>query len=253
MRIPVVLVHGHWVRAEAWGRWVEPLNRAGFEPIVLAWPKESNPVEGATRTAEVVGTQSVAAFRRYLKRALGSFAVQPFVVGHGVAGLTVQELANMGHVAVGVTIAPLTAPLLRGLEPAAAQEIEHLVAERGRTAPVTLTQDQFNAFYASARGQTISPQSWARYALPSSLRHFSDLLSRPEPTRSRIASPSRLLFVHGSEDRFVSPRSVGIAAQRHGGSTAIIEGAGHGLYFDASWEHTSAVVLDWLIEQRASQ
>ena len=150
-RTPVVFVHGLWLLASSWDRWIGHFEDAGYSAVAPAGPtiRRRSPRRKADPT--VFAGTSVGDVADHLEQFVRRLARKPAVIGHSFGGVLTQILAGRGLAAASVAIDP--APH-RGVLPLpfsslrAAFPVLRNPLNRGRA--VALSYDQFRYAFANA-------------------------------------------------------------------------------------------------------
>ena len=95
-RIPVVLVHGAWLRISSWQGWTQRFTAHGYDVHVPAWP---------------LGDVGLDELTAHYEKAVRSLDTLPVVIGHSAGGLIARQLLDAGLARAAVAIAPLPRPL----------------------------------------------------------------------------------------------------------------------------------------------
>ena len=45
-RNPIVFVHGLWLHAESWNKWIEFFRTTGYEAVAVSWPGDAKSTSG---------------------------------------------------------------------------------------------------------------------------------------------------------------------------------------------------------------
>ena len=256
-RTPVVFVHGLWLLASSWDRWVGHFEDAGYSAVdtgLARRPADRRRSEGRSRRCSPASRSATSpitssSFVRRLAR-------KPAVIGHSFGGLLTQILAGRGLAAASVAIDP--APH-RGVLPAAdlvaavgvsgAAQPTQPSTRRGphvRAVPLRLCQRR-----RRGRGATSSTRSSASPAPACRCsRRRSPTSTRGREVKVDTKNPARgpLLVISGEHDHTI-PRAIAKASfnrqQRNQGVTefAEIAGRGHSLTIDSGWQDVADTAL----------
>ena len=101
---PIVLIHGLWMTARSWGRWVEYYRAKGHEVIVPSYPGFEIEVEALREKPEIIAEATVPATLDHLTEVVESLDRPPIIMGHSFGGTFTQLLVNRGLGAAAVTI-----------------------------------------------------------------------------------------------------------------------------------------------------
>ena len=84
--LPIVLIHGLWMTARSWDRWVEYYRAKGHEVIVPTYPGFEIEVEALREKPEVIAEASVPATLDHLSEVVESLDRPPIIMGHSFGG-----------------------------------------------------------------------------------------------------------------------------------------------------------------------
>jgi pimeloyl-ACP methyl ester carboxylesterase len=257
-RPPVVFIHGLWVLASCWDRWVTAFEEAGYAALTPGWPGDPETVTAAREHPEAFARQRVAHLVDHLAAIVGHLTMKPAVVGHSFGGLLAEILAGRGITRASVVISP--APF-RGVLPVPISTVRSVLpvvrnpANRRRV--VSLSYAQFRYSVANATSEEEARALYETHGVPAyGGLLFQAALANLNPrseVRVDTGNPGRgpLLVVSAEQDRFL-PWSIARSSyrrlRRNSGVTEIVEiaGRGHSLIFDDGWREVVAVALEFL-------
>ncbi|MEM9610323.1 MAG: alpha/beta hydrolase [Actinomycetota bacterium] len=257
-RQPVVLVHGLWLLAGSWDRWVELFEQHGYAPLALDWPDDPASVAAAREHPDQLAGTSIQQVVACVEAAIAELQRPPVVVGHSLGGLVAQIVAGRGLAAATVAIDPVPFKGIRGLPRSVVKSsFPVLRSPLNRRRAVTLSPDQFaygfanavtadearalhDEFHVAAPGRPVFQVAFAN-------------LSFSRATRVVTRNPERgpLLIVSGGADHTVPPPLAKAAHKKQAknvGTTELIEiiDAGHSLVIDRRWEEVARAALGFL-------
>ena len=255
---PLVFVHGLWLHAESWHRWIELFRSSGYDAVAAQWPGDAATTAATRRAAGAVARYGVAEIADHVAEQLKSFDRLPILIGHSFGGLIVQNLLGRGLAAAAVAIDP--APM-RGVAelPLRALKAVFPVLRNpfNYTRAVSLSEAQFRFGFANAVPLAEARELFDTYAMPAPARPLfqaaTAMFNPNAATKVRVENNDRgpLLLIAGSLDNTVPPVLVRSAFRKYGGSTAITElkeldGLGHSLVIDSGWRDVAECCLGWL-------
>ena len=254
-RQPVVFLHGLWLLASSWDRWVEVFEGAGYAAVSAGWPDDPDTVAEARAHPEAFAGKSIGQVADHAQSLITRLAKKPSVVGHSFGGLLTQIIAGRGHSLASVAISP--APF-RGVLPLpisalrASAPVLRNPANRNRA--VALSYDQFRYAFANAVDEEQAKQLYESYSVPAPGRPlFQAATANLNPrTEAKVDTeyPQRgpLLVIAGDRDHTV-PWAIASASykrQKHNqGVTEIIKLPirGHALTIDSGWREVADTAL----------
>src|SRR5260370_10841285 len=102
-KTPIVFVHGLWLDAESWNKWMQFFRENGYEATAASWPGDSESTEATRKNAKAVAGYGVTEIADHIARQLKAFDKKPILIGHSFGGLLVQNLLGRDLAAEGVT------------------------------------------------------------------------------------------------------------------------------------------------------
>jgi pimeloyl-ACP methyl ester carboxylesterase len=243
----IVLIHGLWLNALSWERWVARYESRGHRVIARSWPGMDREVEALRRDTSAIERLGVAEVAEHYEGIIRGLETPPIIMGHSFGGAITQILLDRGLGAAGVAIdsAPVRGVLalpwtsIRSAFPA-------LKNPANVRRAVMLTADE-------------SARVYERYAVPGPGRPlFQAALANFNPraaTRVDFRNDARapLLFVAGSADRVTPPvvnRENAKLQRRSKAITAYREfpARSHYTVGQEGWEEVADFALSWALE-----
>jgi pimeloyl-ACP methyl ester carboxylesterase len=154
-RRPVVFVHGLWLHASSWGRWVGLFAAHGYAAVAPGWPGDEPTVRAARERSGALSGHGISDVTEHFARIAEGFTARPVLIGHGLGGLLVLTLAAETHAAgvIAIDAVPVSAMALTR-EPTA------------RLGAAALSRDEFRVVYGSAVSREESDRLYERWAIP---------------------------------------------------------------------------------------
>jgi non-heme chloroperoxidase len=255
---PVVFVHGLWLHAESWKRWIEFFWANGYEATAVSWPGDSDSTEATRKNAKALAGYGVTEIADHIAGQLKAFERKPILIGHSFGGLLVQNLLgrDLGVAAVAIDPAPVKGvPEL----PLSALKSAFPVLRNpfNLKRAVSLTEAQFRFGFTNAVSEQEARELYAKYAMPAPGRPlFQAATATFNPnsaTKVNFANATRgpLLLISGAADNTVPPVLVKSTLRTYGKSKAVTElkefaGRGHSLVIDSGWKALADYILNWL-------
>jgi pimeloyl-ACP methyl ester carboxylesterase len=240
---PVVFIHGLWLHASSWDRWVELFAARGYAAIAPGWPGDEPTVRAARERSGAPSGRGITEVREHYARIAGGLTARPVLIGHGLGGLLVLTLAAETH-AAGViaidavpfkTMAPTRKPTA-GLDAAA------------------LSRDEFRVVYGSALSREESDRLYERWAIPAppwALRE-ADM---PEPLTPRSGAHATnsshgpvLLIASGESRRRAAALHTSVAPRPFVAASDLADfpDRGPSLVIDGGWRPVAESCLSWM-------
>jgi non-heme chloroperoxidase len=257
-RTPVIFIHGLWLLASSWERWVSLFEEAGYAPVAADWPGDPATVEEARANPQAFAGKSVGQVADHMAEVIGALNKKPAVVGHSFGGLMTQIVAGRGLSAASVAIDP--APF-RGVLPLPLAAIRATLPvtrnplNRGRA--VTLTPGQFRYGWANAVDEAEAKRLYEEFHVAApGLPVFQAAMANLNPsaeTKVDTGNPERgpLLIFTGEKDHAVPPAMSNAAFKKQQRNPSVTELAemsnrGHSLTIDSGWREVADRSLEFV-------
>ena len=250
-RQPVVFVHGLWLLAGSWDRWVALFEEAGYAAVAPGWPDDPESVEEANANPDVLAGKRVGQVADHFEEVIAQLDRMPAVVGHSFGGLLAEILADRGRSAATVAISPAG---FRGVLPlpiSSLRSVWPVLRNPGnRKRAVPLTYDQHRYSFGNAIDEDEARQLYESYAVPApGAPIFQAAVANLNPGTDLKLDPKNpdrgpLLIIGAGKDHPV-PWAVSNAAykkqRRNEGVTEVVklEDHGHGLTIDSGWREVA--------------
>jgi pimeloyl-ACP methyl ester carboxylesterase len=257
-RTPVVFVHGLWLHAESWNKWVQFFRDYGYEAVAASWPGDSETTEATRRNAGALAGYGVTEIADHVAGQLKAFERKPILIGHSFGGLLVQNLLGRDFAAAAIAIDP--APF-KGVPELPFSALKSSFPVLGNPLnfkrAVSLTEHQFRFGFTNAVPEQEAKELYAKFAMPGPGRPlFQAATATFNPnsaTKINVANGNRgpLLLVSGEKDNTVPPLLVKSALKAYRNSPAVTElksfaNRGHSLTIDSGWRELAEYSLAWL-------
>ena len=254
----VVFIHGLWLLASSWNKWVDFFEQAGFSAVALDWPGDPETVAQAHANPKAMAKKSIKEVADRCQFIIEKLDIKPSIVGHSFGGLLTQMLAARGLAKTSVAISP--APF-RGVLPLpfsvfkATWPVLSNPANRGRA--IILTYKQFKYGFANAVPEAEAKTLHSTLHVPApGMPIFQAATANLNPwtqakVDTRFAGRGPLLIIAADKDHTV-PLSIARASfglqSKNKGLTEIVEmqGRGHSLVFDSGWEDVAKLALGFI-------
>jgi pimeloyl-ACP methyl ester carboxylesterase len=257
-KTPIVFIHGLWLHADSWNKWVEFFRQNGYEAVAASWPGDSATTEATRKNAAAVAGYGVAEIANFIAGQIKQLGWTPILIGHSFGGLLVQNLLGRDLAAAAIAIDP--APIKGVLElPLSALKSSFPVLGNpfNLRRAVSLTEQQFRFAFTNAVPEQEARELYAAYAIPAPGRPlFQAATATFNPnsaTKVNVANATRgpLLLISGAADNTVPPVLVKSTLRAYRKSPAVTEikefaNRGHSLTIDSGWRELAEYCLSWL-------
>ncbi|MGH7671005.1 MAG: alpha/beta hydrolase [Gemmatimonadaceae bacterium] len=255
----IVLIHGLWLTALCWERWVEHYSALGFNVIARSWPGMGDDIEQLRRDPSHITGLGVTEIVDHYAQLIGELDRPPIIIGHSFGGLIAEILLDRGLGAAGVAIDPAPVKGIFYLPYSALKSalpgLENPFAIHGAS---MLTLEQFQYGFTNHLTVQASRPLYERYAVPgpnhvlfqASLANFNPHAATTVDFHNDNRAP--LLLIAGGHDHTV-PASVTRANfalfAKSRAVTAFREfpERTHWTIGQDGWESVAGFALDWAV------
>jgi pimeloyl-ACP methyl ester carboxylesterase len=257
-RTPVVFIHGLWLHATSWNRWLDLFRDAGYEPIAPGWPGEPETVRAARENPDLVADTGIDDAVGHFAEIIGALDVKPVIIGHSFGGLLAEKLLGQDLAAAAVAIDPAQ---VKGVLPLPLAQIRAALPVLGNPAnlhkAISLTAKQFRFGFGNALSEEESDDLYEQWSIPAPARPLfqaavANFVVHSEAkvnTANQMRGP--LLLISGKQDHTVPDVTTRSTLKQYRDSTAVtelkqFEGRGHSLTIDSGWREVADATLEWL-------
>src|ERR1700722_15831932 len=170
-RTPVVFIHGLWLHATSWNRWLELYRAAGYEPVAPGWPGEPPTVAEARAKPELVADMSIDDAIAHYAEIINSLDAKPIVIGHSFGGLLAEKLLGQDLAVAAVAIDPAQ---IKGVLPLPLAQLRAALPALGNPAnlhkAVSLTAKEFRFGFGNELSEEESDALFEQWSIPGPAR-----------------------------------------------------------------------------------
>jgi pimeloyl-ACP methyl ester carboxylesterase len=246
-RHPVLFIHGLWLHASSWDRWVELFTTYGYAPAAPGWPGEKQTVRATRESRSTSSGRGISEVMEHFTEIATALTVRPVLVGHAFGGLVALALAAETHAAGVIAIDAL--PVLE-ITPRRAREPAD---EPGAAA---LSREEFHMVYGATLGRLESDQLYERWAIPApgwALREPAGPDTLPPPSGAYTTNSScgpTLLVASGNSARRAAAQYASAERGRLAVSDVVVFAErGPSLVIDDGWRQVAESCLSWMDAQ----
>src|SRR5215467_12704151 len=240
-RKPVVFVHGYFVDASVWARWLERFAARGIPAFAVNLRGRADSRPGIDLGRASIGdyADDASAVARQVRASV--------VVGHSMGGLIAQKLAERGDVEACVLLAPAPPRGIPVLSARVARRQIKYMPDILRLRPVRPSHEDLREIVLNCVPPNEQDALLAAM-LPDSGRAGLEMSITGVPVDAdRVRCP--MLAVAAEHDRFIPPRIVERVARRYGAPFEVLPGRGHMLIVEPGWEQLADRVERWIRER----
>ena len=260
----IVLIHGLFMTALSWERWVERYTARGYNVIARSWPRMEGDIAELRRNPSVLAGLGAAEIIDHYERIIRALDSPPIIMGHSFGGAFTEVLLDRGLGAAGVAI---DAAQLKGVYAVPPSQLRSLLPIVGNPAnrkrAVTMTHDQFHYAFTNTLPAAESRADYDRYAVPGTGRLLFQAALANFSSRSPLAvdyarkNRAPLLVIAGGADHIVPASLDAAVAKKYARGGAVTEyrlfpGRSHWTCAEPGWEEVADYALAWCEKQTAA-
>jgi pimeloyl-ACP methyl ester carboxylesterase len=255
----ILFIHGLWMTARSWEKWVERYESRGYRVLAPSWPGLETEVEALNADSTPLKQLNVDQIVDHYDGIIRGLDSPPIIMGHSLGGTIVQLLLARGLPSAGVGVAPGTVrgipdlPLstIRAGRPAIGNPFN-----LGGASP--LNRKQFHYAFANTLTQDESDAIYERYHVPAANRvlaevAFATLSRNKSVTVDFEQDRPPMLSIAFEHDHIIPPKVARHNVEKYSKSPAITEfkefkGRPH---FPGApgWEEVADYALSWATEK----
>jgi pimeloyl-ACP methyl ester carboxylesterase len=257
----VLFIHGLWLHASSWDRWIERFRSAGYEPHAPGWPGDGATVAECRQNPEAIGDHGIDDVVDHYAGVIASLPTPPILVGHSFGGMIAQKLLGQDRARAAVAI---DAAQIKGVLPVPLSALRATLpvfknpANKHRA--VSLTGEQFRFAFANAVPEEESEQLFERWTIPAPGRPLFEAAAAnfnphsPAKVDTDNANRGPLLLIASGQDNTVPESITRAPLKQYRHSAAVTDittfpDRGHSLTIDSGWPEIADTCLNWLKEQ----
>lgn len=259
----VVLIHGLFMTALSWEKWIDRYERGGFKVVARSWPGMDGDIDELRRDPSGVEHLGIGEIVDYYEGIVRSLDSPPIIIGHSFGGAFTEILLDRGLGAAGIAI---DAAGVRGILNLPFSQLKAgfpiLKSPSNIHKAVALTAEQFHYAFTNTLSEADSRAAYERYAVPGPGRVlFQGALANLNPHSPAAVDFKRtdrppLLLIAGGADNLVPAVIDKAAADHYAKSGAITEyklfpGRSHWTIAESGWEEVADYALDWATRNAA--
>ena len=201
----IVLIHGLWVTAASWEKWIKHYADKGYHVIAPNWPRMEGDVEQLRRDPSSFAKLGLTQIVDHYEQIIGELGSPPIIIGFGFGGLATQILLDRGWGAAGVAIASAPVKGIARLPLSVLKLAFSVLGNSFSDKTASLTAEQFHRAFTNSLTETESLDVFKRYIVPAPYRvllqtAFAKFISHSAATVNfRDDTRAPLLLVAGSQ------------------------------------------------------
>lgn len=253
----LVLIHGLFMTALSWEKWVDRYTSKGYEVIAESWPGMED-IDALRRDPSGVEQLGIAEIVDYYDGIIRKLGEAPIIIGHSFGGAFTEILLDRGLGAAGVAI---DAAAVRGILNLPFTQLKSgfpiLKSPANAHKAVSLTAEEFHYAFTNTLSEADSNAAYERYAVPGPGRvlfqgAFANLNPHTPDKVDFKRDRAPLLLIAGGADHLVPAVIDKSAASHYSRSGAITEyklfpDRSHWTIAEPGWEEVADYALSWAV------
>ncbi len=233
-RPPLLFVHGAWMGAWAFERWLPDAADAGWQAYAVSLRGH-----GDSQTPDRFGRTTLRHYEHDVLQAIAQLPAPPVLIGHSMGAAVVQSVLERYRSAPAAALV-CPAPPGHGLEVATGM-LRHEPRMVGRVLLGASPRPSTATLFGDDVDPEVAAEVIARLGAESRVVPVQVSLPRRHPD---VRTPVKVLG--GGLDRLVPPHAVLRTARAYGTRAHLFRGMGHLLMFERGWRSPLTLILDWL-------
>ena len=178
---PVLFVHGLWLHATSWTRWVDLFAAAGYAPVAPGWPDDPDTVELARQHPDRIAGHGIDDVAAHYAEVIDGLDAKPILIGHSFGGTIVEKLLgqDLGAAAIAIDAAPI-----KGVLPLPISSLRTafpvLKNPANKNRAISLTPEQFRYGFGNAISAEESDSLYERWTIKAASRSLKWAVSEME-------------------------------------------------------------------------
>jgi pimeloyl-ACP methyl ester carboxylesterase len=255
----VVLIHGLWMSALSWEKWVDRYTKRGYRVVARSWPGMEGDIDELRRDPSGIEHLGIAEIVDHYESIIRDLDEPPIIMGHSFGGAFTEILLDRGLGAAGVAIDAAAVKGVLKLPLSTLRSGFPVLRNPANThRAVMLNADEFHYAFTNTMSEEDSVTAYERYAVPGPGRvlwqgAFANFNPRAATRVDFRKDRAPLLLIAGGDDHIVPAAVDKSMAKHYAKSTAVTEykefaGRSHFTVGEAGWEEVADYALDWAAE-----
>jgi non-heme chloroperoxidase len=253
----VIFVHGLWLHASSWDRWIELFQNAGYEAEAPAWPGESGTVEESREHPELIANRDLNEITECFANVIRDRKIKPILVGHSFGGLVAEKLLGNGLAAAAIAISPTQMKGIHRLPAVQFKNVLPFLAKPGNVRrAVCLSKLQFRHTFANAIPADEADKLYDEYTIPAPAKPLfqaalANVVLHSATKINTKADRGPLLIVGADKDSTVPATTSRDVFHMYDAAQTVNEykefpNRDHALVIERGWREVADYTLDWL-------
>ncbi|MBS0544165.1 MAG: alpha/beta fold hydrolase [Proteobacteria bacterium] len=242
---PILFIHGAYVSAWCWAEHFLPWFAArGWEAYALSLSGH-----GGSRRRDHLDSYSLDDYVRDVAEVAARLSAPPILVGHSMGGIVAQKYLEHHDAPATVLMSSVPPQGLMGSAVGLMFKKPGLLADLNNI--MNGTDVDIRSLQDALFHQPVAPVALRRYyrlCQPESHRALWDMTLFNLPQPARMHRPP-MLILGAQHDHLIPPDQVHMTAATYGRQAEILDGMGHGMMLEQSWETAAERIAHWLDER----
>jgi pimeloyl-ACP methyl ester carboxylesterase len=237
---PVLLLHGAWHGAWAYDLWMDEFAARGYETHSMSLPGH-----GKSSQDRHINLYSMRDYVQALDTIVREISPTPFVVGHSMGGMVLQQYLKTHQLPGAVLLASI--PVFGAL-PSLLRYIRHhplrfLVGQLTLNLRYLVNTPELAGEIFLTEGATMTPEQLNARLEHESFRGAIEYIFLLRGDPRRVKTP--LLVVAGDRDGLFPTSEEKRTAEAYGAEFLLVKDQGHNLMIERDYRQVAASICDW--------
>lgn len=251
MKPKIIFIHGMFLTAKSWDRWVAYFENLGYDCYAPPWPlHEDDPTLLRNNMPDHLGDLGLATLYRHHAELLEKQLTPPIVIGHSMGGLLMQKLAAAGLIRMGVGICSVAPNRMLSLDWGFLKNSASITNPFAGDHPYEMTPEIFLQNFGNTMTEEDSNAAYLDFAVHESRQVLRNVMG--EDGHIDVDQPHvPLLFIGAAEDRIIPSSLVernSLAYTDANSVATFVEfpGRGHFICGQDGWEEVAEHIARWI-------
>lgn len=251
MKPKIIFIHGMFLTAKSWEKWVTYFAALGYECEAVPWPlHDGEPSTLRSSIPEGLGKLSLSDLRDHYRAVLRRETEPPIIIGHSLGGLLVQMLAADKLIRAGVAICSVAPNRMLAFDWGFLRNSTAITNPFAGDEPYRMTPEGFHRNFANTLTEAQSDADYEKYAVHESRQVLRDIMG--DEGKIDLGAPHvPLLFIGAQEDAIIPSQLVRRNAHAYEDGRSHHEytdfsGRGHFICGEPGWEEVAERTANWL-------
>lgn len=253
----IIFIHGAWVTARCWDKFIEFFEGAGYDCIAPNWPYNERSLAELRESPDPrLTTIGVAEIVDHYAKIITELDQPPIIIGHSFGGLFTQMLLDQGLGMAGVAINSAPPKGILATPAAIRGNLAPLMTWMGWQKVLTMSRKTFTNLFGNGIPTAEQDKAYNAQIVPTPGRVFFQAATAPFHNTLAVNFKNKnrapLLLIAGSIDKTVPAELNRANYKKYGGESSEITtfkefpNQSHTIILEPGWEEVATYALNWL-------